>query len=79
MRVCGVICEYNPFHNGHAHHLAQAKTLSQADYLVCAMSGSFSQRGEPMLADKWSRARMALLSGADLVLELPALFAVRPA
>ena len=79
MRVCGVICEYNPFHNGHGYHLTQAKTLSQADYLVCAMSGFFSQRGEPMLADKWSRARMALRCGADLVLELPTLFAVRPA
>ena len=79
MKVCGVICEYNPFHNGHAHHLAQARALSQADYLVCAMSGGFSQRGEPTLADKWSRARMALLCGADLVVELPTLFAVRPA
>ena len=79
MRVCGVICEYNPFHNGHAYHLTQAKTLSQADYIVCAMSGSFSQRGEPMLADKWSRARMALLGDADLVVELPTLFATRPA
>ncbi|MCL2544576.1 MAG: nucleotidyltransferase family protein [Clostridia bacterium] len=79
MRICGVICEYNPFHNGHAYHLAQARALSKADYLVCAMSGSFSQRGEPMLGDKWSRARMALSGGADLVLELPALFAVRPA
>ena len=79
MRICGVICEYNPLHNGHAHHLAQARALSGADYLVCAMSGSFTQRGEPAMADKWSRARMALLCGADLVLELPTLFAVRPA
>jgi len=79
MRVCGIICEYNPFHNGHAYHLARAKVLSRADYTVCVMSGSYTQRGEPALADKWSRARMALLSGADLVVELPALFAVRPA
>ncbi len=79
MRICGVICEYNPFHNGHAYHLAQARARTEADYLICVMSGSFTQRGEPALADKWSRAHMALLCGADLVVELPALFAVRPA
>lgn len=79
MRVCGVICEYNPFHNGHAHHLAAARRLSGADYVVCAMSGPFVQRGGPAIADKWTRAHAALSCGADLVLELPALFAVRAA
>lgn len=75
MRAVGVICEYNPFHNGHAYHLAQARALSGADYVVCVMSGSFTQRGEPALTDKWARARMALAGGADLVLELPFAFA----
>ncbi len=79
MKVCGVICEYNPFHNGHAHQLSRAKELTNADFLVCAMSGAFVQRGEPACLDKWTRAEAALRGGADLVLELPALFAVRAA
>ncbi|MDR3050916.1 MAG: nucleotidyltransferase family protein [Oscillospiraceae bacterium] len=79
MNVCGVICEYNPFHNGHALHLAEARRLSGADYLVCAMSGPFTQRGDAARLDKWMRARMALLCGADVVVELPTLYAVRPA
>ena len=79
MKVCGVICEYNPFHNGHAHQLSRAKKLTHADFLVCAMSGAFVQRGEPACLDKWTRAEAALRGGADLVLELPALFAVRAA
>ena len=74
MRVVGVICEYNPFHNGHAYHLAQARARARADYVVCVMSGCFTQRGEPALVDKWIRARMALSGGADLVLELPFAF-----
>lgn len=79
MRVCGIICEYNPFHNGHAHQLKRARELSGAEYVVCAMSGPFVQRGDAALLDKWTRAQMALDGGADLVLELPTLFAVRPA
>lgn len=79
MQVCGVICEYNPFHKGHALHLEKARALSGADYIVCAMSGSVTQRGMFALHDKWTRTRMALLSGADLVLELPARFSAAPA
>lgn len=79
MQVCGVICEYNPFHKGHALHLQQARMLSGADYIVCVMSGSFTQRGVPARHDKWTRARMALSCGADLVLELPVRFACAPA
>ena len=74
MRVCGVICEYNPFHKGHAYHLAQARALSEADYVVCVMSGALTQRGTFARHDKWTRARMALKHGADLVIELPARF-----
>lgn len=79
MNICGVIAEYNPFHNGHAYQLAEARRLSGCDFLVVVMSGGFSQRGEVMLLDKWTRAHMALENGADLVVELPALFAVRSA
>lgn len=79
MKVCGIICEYNPFHNGHKFQLQRAKELTDADYIVCAMSGPFVQRGDAAVCDKWTRAQMALQNGADLVLELPAAFAVRPA
>ncbi len=75
----GIICEYNPFHTGHAHHIQEAKRLSGANLCVGAMSGSFVQRAEAAVADKWLRARMALEGGMDLVIEIPALFAVRAA
>ncbi len=79
MKIAGVIAEYNPFHAGHAYHLAQARAQTGADYVVACMAGSFVQRGEPACLSKWARAEMALRCGADAVFELPALFAVRPA
>lgn len=75
MKVVGIIAEYNPFHNGHAYHIRRAKELTGAEYCVAAMSGDFVQRGEPAVFDKYTRARMALSSGADLVLEIPPIFA----
>ena len=71
----GIIAEYNPFHNGHAYHIKKAKELTQADYCIVAMSGDFVQRGAPAIYDKHTRAAMALCCGADLVLEIPSLFA----
>ena len=79
MRVCGVVAEYNPFHLGHAYHLARAREVTGCDYVAVVMSGSFVERGEPAVMDKWERAECALLHGADLVVELPARFAVRSA
>lgn len=79
MRVVGLITEYNPFHNGHAWHLQEARRLAAADYVLCVMSGSFVQRGEPAVLDKWTRAQMAVAAGADIVLELPAAFVLRSA
>lgn len=79
MKVAGVITEYNPFHNGHKYQLEQIKRHTSADYIVVVMSGDFVQRGEPAIIDKYERTRMALLSGADLVLELPAVFATASA
>ena len=64
-KVAAVICEYNPFHAGHAYHLAQTRSLG-ATHIVAIMSGSFVQRGEPAFADKWLRAQTAVMSGADL-------------
>ena len=79
MRVVGVIAEYNPFHLGHAHHLAQARRLAQADAVVVVMSSAFTQRGDAAIASPMARARMALASGADAVFALPAAWAVRDA
>lgn len=79
MKVAGVITEYNPFHNGHKYQLEQIKRQTSADYIVVVMSGDFVQRGEPAIIDKYKRTHMALLSGADLVLELPSVFATASA
>lgn len=75
MKVTGIIAEYNPFHKGHAYHIQKAKELTGADYIIVVMSGDFTQRGMPAILDKYTRARMALACGADLVLELPVRFA----
>jgi predicted nucleotidyltransferase len=79
MKAVGVIVEYNPFHNGHAYHLQAAKELAEADLTIAVMSGNFLQRGEPALVSKWYRAKMALLGGVDIVLELPYQFATQKA
>ena len=71
MKVCGIIAEYNPFHSGHAYQIMQARKQSDCDYVIAVMSGDFVQRGAPALADKYMRARMALMEGADLVIMLP--------
>ena len=75
MKICAIICEYNPFHNGHLYHLKAARELSGADTVVCIMSGNFVQRGEPAILNKYVRAKHAVLAGADAVLELPTVFA----
>lgn len=79
MRVLGLIVEYNPFHNGHLYHLEQAKSLCNADFVICVMSGNFIQRGEPAIVNKWARAKMALQCGVDLVIELPVPYAMSSA
>ena len=77
MRIAGIICEYNPFHNGHAHQLA---VLREAGYApVCVMSGDYVQRGEPAVIPAAARAEAAVRCGAALVLELPPSYALRSA
>lgn len=71
MNIVGIIAEYNPFHQGHAWLLAQARRLTGAGFVIIVMSGNYVQRGAPAMFDKYLRARAALLHGADLVLELP--------
>lgn len=75
LKATGVVVEYNPFHNGHYYHLQETKNVSGADCVIAVMSGNFLQRGEPALLSKWKRTKMALLGGADLVIELPYSFA----
>lgn len=77
MKTLGIICEYNPFHTGHEYHIN--RTLEQCDSVVCAMSGSFTQRGEAALFDKYTRAECAVKCGANLVVELPFFAAVSSA
>ncbi len=71
MKICAIICEYNPLHYGHLKHIEESKKLSGADAVMCIMAGNFVQRGEPALINKYVRARMALDAGADIVVQIP--------
>lgn len=72
LKIAGIICEYNPFHLGHARQLAEIRQqLGDSTAIVCVMSGNYVQRGMPAMWDKFSRARAAVACGADVVLELP--------
>ena len=71
MDFIGVVCEYNPFHNGHAYHLRESARLTDDQGVVCVMSGDFVQRGEAALYAKYARAEAAVRGGADVVFELP--------
>ena len=78
-KVLGIIAEYNPFHNGHALHLAKSKEETGAEYVICIMSGNFVQRGNTSIINKWLKTEMALKNGIDLVLELPTIYSVSSA
>lgn len=79
MKICGIVTEYNPFHNGHIYHIKKAKEISNCDILIAVMSGNFVQRGEPAIVDKWLRTKYAIENGVDIVIELPYPFAVQSA
>ncbi|MDR1801366.1 MAG: nucleotidyltransferase family protein [Lachnospiraceae bacterium] len=79
MSIVGIIAEYNPFHNGHYYQLNKAKSETKADFAIVIMSGDFVQRGEPAVFPKHLRTKMALSSGADLVIELPVRYATASA
>lgn len=76
MKAIGIICEYNPFHNGHAHQLHTLSTNYPDALRVAIMSGSFVQRGEPAYFSKFDRARWAIYGGADVVIELPTIYSL---
>lgn len=76
MKVAGIVAEYNPFHTGHAHQIGQTRArLGEDSAVVAVMSGNWVQQGDCAIADKWTRARLALMGGVDLVLELPTVWA----
>lgn len=79
MRIAAIISEYNPFHRGHEYQIKMTKTEGNATHIIALMSGNFVQRGLPAIIDKYRRAEMALLGGADLVLELPVVYALSSA
>ncbi len=79
MEIIGIICEYNPFHNGHLYHIEQIKKMFPNSLIILVMSGHFGQRGEVSLINKWDKTKIALNYGIDLVVELPFHFASQAA
>jgi len=79
MKLLGITAEYNPFHSGHKYHIEKSVSDLNPDAVVVVMSGNFTQRGSVACFDKWTRAKCALLNGADLVIELPVTFATASA
>ena len=79
MGVVGIVAEYNPMHNGHIYHIAKAKEITNSDFAVVIMSGSFTQAGNIAIYNKFDRAKIATEYGADLVIELPSVYAVSSA
>lgn len=75
MKSVGIICEYNPFHNGHLYHLDKVKELYPDHAIILIMSGNFTERGDVSIINKWDKTSIALKYGVDLVIELPYVFA----
>ena len=76
MNICGIICEYNPFHNGHKYHIEKTRSACGATHTVGIMSGNFTQRGDVAITDKYKRTETALKNGIDLVIELPVAYSL---
>lgn len=79
MITCGIISEYNPFHNGHRYQIQQARKKTNANVMIAVMSSHFMQRGEPAIVDKWKRAECAIQNGIDVVIELPYIYSTQAA
>ena len=79
MKTCGIIAEYNPFHNGHQYQIQKTREQTGCDLIIAVMSGNFVQRGEPALVSKRMRAEAAVRNGADIVIELPYIYATQSA
>ena len=79
MKACGIIAEYNPFHNGHLYQIQKAKELTGADTVIAVMSGNFTQRGDTSLINKFEKAKIALQNEVDMVIELPTIYSISSA
>lgn len=79
MKATGIVVEYNPFHNGHKYHLQKTRELNPNNIIIAVMSGDFVQRGEPSIIDRWTKTKMALANGVDLVIELPVFYSSQSA
>ena len=79
MKSIGIVCEYNPFHNGHLYQINKIKEKYPDYAIVVVMSGHFTQRGDISIIDKWKRCKTALINGVDLVVELPFVYATQAA
>ena len=79
MEIIGIICEYNPFHNGHIYHLKKIKEMYKDSLVILVMSGYFSERGEISILSKEDKTNIALKNGIDIVLELPFVYATQSA
>ena len=75
-KICAIICEFNPLHNGHAYAIQKARELSKCDYVIAIMSGNFSQRAEPCIAEKYIRTQIAMDNGIDAVVHLPTAYSI---
>ena len=75
-KICAIICEFNPLHNGHAYAIQKARELSKCDYVIAIMSGNFSQRAEPCIAEKYIRTQIAIDNGIDAVVHLPTAYSI---
>ncbi len=79
MKICGIVAEYNPFHNGHKYQIEETRKKTNCDVVIAFMSGNFVQRGEPAIIDKFERAKAAIANGVDVVIELPFHYATQSA
>ena len=77
MKVIGIICEYNPFHNGHLYQINKIKELYPDSVIIAIVSSSFTQRGDISILNKWDKAQICLENNIDIVVELPTLYATQ--
>jgi predicted nucleotidyltransferase len=77
MTKIGIICEYNPFHNGHKYHIDKIKEMFPDSIIILALSPSFTQRGDVSIINKWDKTKIAIENGVNLVVEIPTKFVIQ--
>ena len=76
-KAVGIVCEYNPFHNGHLYQINKVRKKYKDAVIIACLSGVFTQRGEISVLNKWDKTRLALENGVDIVVELPYVYATQ--